>query len=109
MKKNSIAKIWENKKSILEGIKNNIFKQEHIEQLAAERYEICAKCDVIDLDGKECVAPGTQPCCGNCGCSLKLKLRVPHEKCPLNKWMASSTLEESFQILDIVNNNKEKK
>ena len=36
-------KIWKNRKQIAEGIKNNIFKQEHVESLAEERLQICIK------------------------------------------------------------------
>mgnify|MGYP006907024239 CR=1 FL=1 len=33
----SIIKLWKNKGKIAEGIKNRIFKQEHIEEIYAER------------------------------------------------------------------------
>lgn len=50
--------------------------------------KICSTCNFLDTEGDTCYVPGTQPCCGICGCSLKLKLRVPEETCPNNepKW-----------------------
>lgn len=107
MKKKSLKKIWQNKASILEGIKNNLFRQEDIENVASVRMEVCNKCEHKDNVGSECVLKGTQPCCGLCGCSLKLKLRVLHEECPAGKWKAASTLEQSFIIKEIVKNNEE--
>lgn len=71
----SLIKIWKEKGKILEGIKNRIFKQEHIEEIANERRSICEKCPHIDKEGKLCAMKGTQPCCGKCGCSLSLKTR----------------------------------
>jgi len=70
-----IQTIWKNKLHILKGVWNNIFKKQYIERISAERLEICAYCPDIDLDGTKCMMPGTQPCCGKCGCSLALKTR----------------------------------
>ena len=70
-----LKQIFNNRKEILEGIKNNIFKKEHVEQIADIRLNICKMCENYDDDGKECLVPGTQPCCGECGCSLALKIR----------------------------------
>lgn len=67
---------------ILEGIKNSLFKKEHVELIAAERQAICNKCPLIDLKGDKCLMPGTQPCCGECGCSLDFKTRSLSSECP---------------------------
>ena len=32
--------------------------------------------------------PGTQPCCGECGCSLDFKTRALSTECPLGEWKA---------------------
>jgi hypothetical protein len=95
--KNIIA-IWKNKGEILEGIKNNVFKKEHVEEIATERYSACQKCDKLDLEGTECLVPGTSPCCGECGCSLQLKLRSLGSECPLKKWDAVLSHEENYLL-----------
>jgi len=77
----SIIKLWKNKGKILEGLKNKIFKQEHIEEIFQERLSICKTCPLIDLLGNKCAVPGTAPCCGACGCSLDLKLRSLSSGC----------------------------
>jgi hypothetical protein len=93
----SVIKIWKAKGQILEGIKNNIFKVDHIEEIAAERMAFCEGC--ILFDGK-CAMPGTGPCCGDCGCSLKLKVRSLSSECPLAepKWKAVLTFEEEYML-----------
>jgi len=73
--------IWKNKLHILKGVWNNIFKKQYIERISAERLEICAYCPDIDLDGTKCMMPGTNPCCGKCGCSLALKTRDLTSSC----------------------------
>ena len=70
-----IITVWKNKVHILKGFWNNIFRNNYIERVSAERLAICAYCPDIDLDGKKCMMPGTNPCCGKCGCSLALKTR----------------------------------
>jgi hypothetical protein len=72
---------------IMEGIKNKVFKNEDIEEVAAERW-------------KHCAMIGTQPCCGDCGCSLGLKLRALSSECPQKKW---------GKIMDAAMENKLKK
>lgn len=77
----SLIKIWKARNEILEGVKNKIFKKEHVEEIAAERMEICKGCPFIDLEGSKCEVRGTQPCCGKCGCSLSLKTRSLASNC----------------------------
>lgn len=79
---------FKNVPSIVEGIKNKVFKKEHIEAEAAWRWTICKECSSLDTQGKKCLAPGTQPCCGECGCSLGFKTRSLSSECPLGKWKA---------------------
>ena len=93
----SVIKIWKNKGQILEGIRNNIFKTEHIEEIAQERLNFCKGC--LMHDGP-CAVPGTGPCCGDCGCSLKLKVRSLSASCPLPepKWKAVLSFEEEYML-----------
>ena len=94
----TFLEVWKEKGKILEGIKNSIFKDEHVEEVAKLRNEICEKCDDIDRSGDKCFAPGTQPCCGVCGCSLKFLQRSLSSSCKAGKWEAvlSETEEEDL-------------
>lgn len=84
---------------IYEGVKNNIFKSDDVEQVANERWAICQSCPSLDTTGRKCAAPGTQPCCSDCGCSLGFKLRALSSSCPLGQWKAvlSNELEQEFK------------
>ena len=95
----TLLQIWKNKGSIVEGITNAIFKKEDIEEVFDLRNNICNTCDQLDTDGSKCAIPGTGPCCGSCGCSLKFKLRSLSATCPLNKWEAlmSQAEEDLFR------------
>lgn len=93
--------IWQNRSQILEGLKNNMFKSEHVEEIAAQRGAICFSCEHIDLTGDQCLVSGTQPCCGKCGCSLKLKLRSLSSSCGDEsnpRWKAVVDHETEMQI-----------
>jgi hypothetical protein len=85
---NKFLGAFRNRKQILEGLKNQIFKKEHVEAEAARRWAICKECPSLDTQGSKCMAPGTQPCCSECGCSLSLKTRSLSSSCPLEKWLA---------------------
>lgn len=102
MKEINVKKIWNNRVKILEGIKNNVFKKEAIEEIAEVRNEICKGCDQYDEEGVECMVPGTAPCCGFCGCSLKLKTRSLGSGCDLGKWDPVLTEAEELEH-DILN------
>ena len=84
----------------MEGIKNNIFKSQHVEEIKEEREKICFsnQCGQLDTEGKKCAVPGTGPCCGDCGCSLALKLRSLSSECPKGWWDAELTLEEEYYL-----------
>jgi len=85
---NKFIGAFKNRKQILEGIKNSIFKKEHIEAEASKRLDECKHCPSLDMKGSKCTVPGTQPCCSECGCSLALKIRALSSDCPLGKWKA---------------------
>ena len=100
----NLIRIWKNRGQILEGIKNNVFKTEHVEDIAHQRQTICNFCEFVDLKGDKCAVPGTKPCCSECGCSLKLKTRSLSSECPKGFWKAELTEEEE----DAINNNLNK-
>lgn len=81
-----IKEAWSNRFLILDAVKNYVVNDSEIEALAATRMDICNECPLLDLKGSKCFAPGTQPCCGSCGCSLKLKTRSVDSSCPEGKW-----------------------
>jgi hypothetical protein len=90
--------IWENRKGILEGIKNSVIRDEFVEDIARMRHDICEKCEYIDLKGKQCAVKGTKPCCADCGCSLAFKTRSLSSECPQGKWDAIATEEEEDEL-----------
>jgi len=102
----TLIEIWKNKGMILEGIKNAIFTKEDVEIIAAKRMAICNACPSI---GTNCIAPGTQPCCGECGCSLAFKTRALAASCAHEnpKWHAILTTDEEDQLNNQLNSNQD--
>ena len=98
--KNNMIKIWKDKNAILEGIKNNVFRTAHVEEIAAARLDICGGCEMIDHIGKTCVVPGTSPCCGDCGCALSTKTRSLSSACPKDKWKAVLSTKEADALTE---------
>jgi hypothetical protein len=96
--KNTLIQIWKNKGKIAEGVANSVFKKAHVEEIADERMKICMGCPFIDHKGTKCAIPGTQPCCGACGCSLHLKQRSLSSFCDEGKWGAVLTHEEEDML-----------
>ena len=96
---------FKNIDKITEGIKNNIFKKEHIEAVATDRFQICIKCSLFNAKGDDCLAPGTQPCCSDCGCSLAFKVRSLSSECPKGYWDALVTEEQEDIITNQINKN----
>lgn len=89
---------WKNRKQIMEGIANNVFKKEHVEEVYTQRKSICDSCEFKDVEGTKCAIPGTQPCCRLCGCSLSIKLRSLNTSCPENRWTAVLSDEEHVAL-----------
>ena len=98
----NLIKLWKEKGKILEGVKNSIFKQEHIEEIAASRMAVCKECSSIDNEGTKCYMAGTQPCCGECGCKLSFKTRSISSSCPKDKWSAIASEEEEDAIINSI-------
>ena len=70
-----------------------------IEAEAKIRWDVCKQCELLDIKGSECAVPGTQPCCGDCGCSLSIKMRSLASSCPKDKWPAYLTEDEELDLL----------
>lgn len=98
----SLIKLWKERGKIIEGVKNSMFKQEHIEEIATSRMLICEDCFFIDKEGSKCYMPGTQPCCGDCGCKLSFKTRSLSSACPKGKWNAVTSEEEEEAIINSI-------
>ncbi|MGK0255587.1 MAG: hypothetical protein ACI81I_000187 [Arcobacteraceae bacterium] len=96
--------VFKNINQIAEGIKNNIFKKEHIEAVAKERFQTCIKCSMFDAKGTDCLAPGTQPCCSDCGCSLAFKVRSLSSECPKGYWKSLMSEETEEIIIKQIDN-----
>ena len=92
---------------VYEGVKNNIWKDDYVEIIASDRYKICQSCEQFDVKGRDCAAPGTQPCCSDCGCSLAFKIRALSSACPMKKWDVVMTEEEEAKLKQIQQNKKE--
>jgi hypothetical protein len=95
---NKYLDIFKNIDKIAEGIKNNVFKKEHVEAVASDRFKECIKCSLFDAKGNDCLAPGTQPCCSDCGCTLSFKVRSLSSECPKGNWSSLMT-EETEELL----------
>tara|TARA_R100001443_G_scaffold17970_1_gene28617 strand:+ start:1133 stop:1429 length:297 start_codon:yes stop_codon:yes gene_type:complete len=93
-----LKKIWKNRKQIYEGIKNSVMRDEFVEKISMKRMAICKECLEIDLKGSKCEVPGTQPCCGNCGCSLAFKTRALSSHCPIGEWQALMSENEEDKL-----------
>ena len=104
----TFLEVWKQKGQILEGIKNAVFKQEHIEEIASKRNDVCQSCDLIDRSGDKCFMPGTQPCCGVCGCSLQFLQRSLSSKCEAGKWDAVLSETEANALDNHINSDNER-
>lgn len=94
----SLIKAFSNLNEITAGVLNTLFKKESIEAIAKSRMDICNNCELIDNKGSKCFAPGTQPCCSDCGCSLSFKTRSLSSSCPKGKWNAWITEEQEEEL-----------
>lgn len=104
---NKLLGAFKNADKILEGIKNNTFKKDHIEAIATSREKICVNCSFYDDIGTQCAVPKTQPCCSDCGCSLEFKLRSLSSECPKEFWNAVTTEEAEEMIVKQINKKEE--
>jgi hypothetical protein len=102
-----LKEVLKNRNKILEGIKNKMFKQEHVEVEARARWSICKECEFLDTKGSDCAMPGTQPCCADCGCSLSIKIRSLASECPKKKWAAYLTEDEELDLIKQLEDEKD--
>jgi hypothetical protein len=105
-----LKEIFQNRDKIWEGLRNKMFKKEHIEIIYNERLEICKGCESYDVEGVGCSLKGSQPCCniknGGCGCSLSIKLRSLSTDCPKKKWLAIVQKQEESMIKAQIDKNE---
>lgn len=99
----NLIRIWKSRNQILEGVKNNIFKNEHVEEIAHSRMAVCNICPFMDPAGSKCAVPGTAPCCGECGCKLSFKTRSLSSDCPKGFWKAVVSEDEEDAIMNSIN------
>lgn len=107
MELNKYLNAFKNTSQIIEGVKNKIFKKEHVEAEAALRWAICKACPLLDTKGDKCLVPGTQPCCSDCGCSLSLKTRSLSSSCPQGHWKALMTKETENKVINSIETKSE--
>lgn len=101
-----LIEIFKNRILIWEGLKNKLFRDEHVEAIYQDRIRVCDGCDYKDIEGSKCAVPGTKPCCRLCGCSLSLKLRSLASECPDKRWLAVTTEQEEQMIRQQILNNR---
>ena len=94
----NLKEIWKNRSQIYEGIKNSVMRDDFVEDVSFKRNAICQSCEKYDPKGVKCALPGTQPCCGSCGCSLVFKTRSLSSDCPLDKWKALISEEQEQKL-----------
>ena len=59
-----------------------------VDLFISERYLQCSECDKLKEEFKlfSFTVKDMTPACGECGCSLWLKIPIENESCPLGKW-----------------------
>jgi len=107
MKINKLLGAFSNIDKITEGLKNKIFKKEHVEEIAKVRWEECYKCEHLDEVGTNCALSTTKPCCGKCGCSIGLKIRALASSCPVGKWKPVVAKKEQGKIMRQIKENED--
>ena len=106
----SIVKLIKTMGQIAEGLKNSVWKKENVEEIANARMKICEECVHIDREGSSCMVPGTQPCCGKCGCKLSLKVRCLSCGCAdeaYERWPAVMTQEDEDELREEIGHTEE--
>ena len=94
---------------VYEGVKNSIWKDEYVEDIANDRYGTCAKCAMFDPKGLHCAMPKSQPCCASCGCSLAFKVRSLSSGCPLGHWKPIMNEQDEELLIEAKHKLKRKK
>ena len=60
---------------IIEGLKNYVFRDPEVEQIAKYRALRCATCDFNKME-----------ICSKCNCAIPAKIRSTEEQCPIGRW-----------------------
>ena len=70
--------------SLIKSIPKPLMVIQASDPIQEERLSICKSCEFYKNESGE-------PSCGQCGCSLKTKISIAEESCPLQKWAAIKT------------------
>ena len=90
-------------KQIYEGWKNHLLPEERmkafIDYVSQERMEICTMCEEHSYNKPEdtitsVIRPDAH--CTNCGCTLAAKTKCLSCECPLKKWVAVDTPNDTL-------------
>lgn len=110
-----LKEAFKNRNKIFEGLRNKMWKQEHIETIAQERLTICQsnKCGYYDPLGQSerAVFKGVESC-GACGCRLDLKTRALSANCGLEAvdkvpmWFALTNEQDDELIRNQIQRNE---
>jgi|TARA_A200000159_G_C7238591_1_gene303522 hypothetical protein len=98
MKINKLLNAVKHLDKVYEGVKNSIWKDEFVEDIANDRYKKCTSCAMFDVKGLHCAMPKSQPCCASCGCSLAFKVRSLSSSCPLGHWPEVMSQEDEDKL-----------
>tara|TARA_R110002153_G_scaffold116579_3_gene260266 strand:- start:10883 stop:11179 length:297 start_codon:yes stop_codon:yes gene_type:complete len=96
--RSKISKIWNERKKIIDGIKNALVRDKFVEVIHEQRMNICNSCEHM---GDKCMVPGTGPCCNDCGCSLSFATRSLSYDCPKGKWKALLSEEQEDKLNEL--------
>lgn len=82
-----LKQIWDNKKAILEGLKNLFFAEGKVRVIAEKRRRVCEVCPYSSKNTKSSYKlPFTH--CTVCGCSLLIKPYSMESECPKKFWFS---------------------
>ena len=89
---------------VWEGWRNHIIPprkmKKQIEAVSKERLKICRDCPHNSINAKKAgyITMRPEEHCTECGCVLVAKTKCLHCSCPLNKWTALLSEEESNKL-----------
>lgn len=92
------------------GWRNRLYPPEELKEIIAitsiERLAICEECPLHSKHHNTPIRPDDH--CTDCGCNLAAKTKCLSCECPKNKWGPLMTLKEEQEILNSLNDGKQK-